>query len=88
MNTAERVSHYAHLPAEGAVVTENDPPASWPEQGCIECEPLHDLRLLSESHTDRSAVKDVRLRYREGLPEVLKGVSFSTRPGEKIGVGE
>ena len=32
-------------------------------------------------------VKDVRLRYREGLPEVLKGVSFSTHPGEKIGVG-
>ncbi|KAG8979667.1 hypothetical protein FRB94_011257 [Tulasnella sp. JGI-2019a] len=67
MNTAERISHYAHLPSEGAVVTENDPPSSWPERGCIE-------------------FKDVRLRYREGLPEVLKGVSFSTRPGEKIGV--
>ncbi|KAG8869673.1 hypothetical protein FRB97_000807 [Tulasnella sp. 331] len=68
MNTAERVSHYAHLPAEGAQVTDNDPPPSWPEQGCLE-------------------FKDVRLRYREGLPEVLRGVSFSTRPGEKIGVG-
>lgn len=28
------------------------------------------------------------MRYREGLPEVLRGVSFSTGPGEKIGVGE
>jgi len=67
MNTTERVSFYAHLPPEGAVVTDNDPPPSWPEQGCIE-------------------FKDVRLRYREGLPEVLRGVTFSTRPGEKIGV--
>jgi ATP-binding cassette subfamily C (CFTR/MRP) protein 1 len=30
--------------------------------------------------------KDVRLRYREGLPEVLKGVSFATRAGEKVGI--
>lgn len=28
--------------------------------------------------------KDVHLRYRAGLPEVLKGVSFNTKPGEKV----
>ena len=28
--------------------------------------------------------KDVDLAYREGLPLVLKGVSFSVRPGEKV----
>ncbi|TFY55007.1 hypothetical protein EVJ58_g8525 [Rhodofomes roseus] len=30
--------------------------------------------------------KDVDLAYREGLPLVLKQVSFSVRPGEKIGI--
>lgn len=30
--------------------------------------------------------KDVKMAYREGLPDVLKGVSFRTRPGEKIGI--
>ena len=28
--------------------------------------------------------KDVELRYREGLPLVLKQVSFSVRAGEKV----
>ncbi|CED82131.1 multidrug resistance-associated abc transporter [Phaffia rhodozyma] len=67
MNTAERVSHYAHLSPEGAVQTSNDPPKAWPEQGVVE-------------------FKNVRMRYREGLPEILKGVSFKTRPGEKVGI--
>lgn len=30
--------------------------------------------------------KDVVMRYREGLPFVLKGLSMSIRGGEKIGV--
>ncbi|KAF4621625.1 hypothetical protein D9613_012586 [Agrocybe pediades] len=30
--------------------------------------------------------KDVDLAYREGLPLVLKGVSFEVKPGEKIGI--
>lgn len=30
--------------------------------------------------------KDVELAYRKGLPLVLKGVSFTVRPGEKVGV--
>lgn len=30
--------------------------------------------------------KDVRLSYRPGLPEVLKGISMSVQGGEKIGV--
>ncbi|KAL8287248.1 hypothetical protein RQP46_003700 [Phenoliferia psychrophenolica] len=67
MNTAERVSHYAHLPEEGALTTPDDPPASWPEAGCLE-------------------FTDVKMRYRDGLPEVLRGVTFKTRPGEKVGI--
>ena len=27
---------------------------------------------------------DVRMAYREGLPLVLKGVTFEVRPGEKV----
>jgi ATP-binding cassette, subfamily C (CFTR/MRP), member 1 len=40
------------------------------------------------SWPQRGAIEfmDVKLRYREGLPEVLKGVSFSTQPREKIGI--
>lgn len=30
--------------------------------------------------------KDVRMSYRPGLPEVLKGITMSVRGGEKIGV--
>ena len=28
--------------------------------------------------------KDVELAYREGLPLVLKGISFEVKPGEKV----
>lgn len=30
------------------------------------------------------AFRDVNLAYREGLPLVLKGVTFDIRPGEKV----
>ncbi|KAF7321107.1 Multidrug resistance-associated ABC transporter protein [Mycena chlorophos] len=30
--------------------------------------------------------KDVEMAYREGLPLVLKGVSFDIKPGEKVGI--
>ncbi|KZO98301.1 multidrug resistance-associated ABC transporter [Calocera viscosa TUFC12733] len=30
--------------------------------------------------------KNVQMRYREGLPLVLKGISFDVKPGEKVGV--
>lgn len=31
-------------------------------------------------------MRDVVLKYRPGLPDVLKGLSLSVRPGEKIGI--
>ncbi|CAL1711021.1 unnamed protein product [Somion occarium] len=37
---------------------------------------------------DQGAVefKDVELTYRDGLPLVLRGVTFSVKPGEKVGI--
>lgn len=32
------------------------------------------------------SVRDVCMRYRPGLPLVLKGVSFDIAPGEKVGL--
>lgn len=32
----------------------------------------------------RIKFKDVELAYREGLPLVLKGISFEVKPGEKV----
>ncbi|KAF8124850.1 hypothetical protein K438DRAFT_2034116 [Mycena galopus ATCC 62051] len=32
------------------------------------------------------AFKNVEMSYREGLPLVLKGVTFNVRPGEKVGI--
>ena len=60
-----QVLHYTELPPEGATLTSEDPPPSWPEKGAIE-------------------FKDVEMAYREGLPLVLKGVSFDVKAGEKV----
>jgi hypothetical protein len=34
----------------------------------------------------RISFTDVKLAYREGLPLVLKGVTFDVKPGEKVSV--
>jgi len=55
----------------------------------LECEGKR--RVLSKPPSDWPSkggikFKNVSLRYRNGLPEVLKGVSFSIQPGETLGV--
>ncbi|KAK7691491.1 hypothetical protein QCA50_004890 [Cerrena zonata] len=60
---------------------------------------LHYTELPSEGETstpndpppswpDHGSIEfeDVKLSYREGLPRVLKGVTFSIKPGEKVGI--
>ena len=32
-------------------------------------------------------IKDVFMKYRDGLPNVLKGLSLHIRGGERIGIG-
>ncbi|GFG38298.1 hypothetical protein Cfor_11595 [Coptotermes formosanus] len=55
----------------------------------LECEGQH--RVTSKPPSDwpsKGGIKfqNVCLRYRNGLPDVLKGVSFSIQPGETLGV--
>jgi ATP-binding cassette subfamily C (CFTR/MRP) protein 1 len=65
VNAVERVLVYSELPSEGDTITPNDPPVTWPDQGCV-------------------TFTDVEMAYREGLPLVLKGISFQIKPGEKV----
>ena len=67
MNSVERMVVYAELQPEGDIITNKDPPPSWPQAGAI-------------------AFRNVNLAYREGLPLVLKDVTFDIRDGEKVGI--
>ena len=62
---------------------------------------LHYKELVSEGNPSLEAVppsswpsdgriefSNVKMSYREGLPVVLKGVSFSIRSGEKVNLNE
>ncbi len=49
--------------------------------------------LVTDSDPDEAwpasgqiSFEGVRMAYREGLPEVLRGVTFATKPGEKVGI--
>ncbi|KZT61359.1 ABC protein [Calocera cornea HHB12733] len=71
MNAVERVVHYTH---EGYIAQEAD---------------YHIPEKAPPADWPREgAVKmeNVRLRYRPGLDEVLKGVEWNVRAGEKVGV--
>ncbi|KAG8935573.1 hypothetical protein FRC02_007501 [Tulasnella sp. 418] len=73
MNCVERVMYYAdELPAEKIKRNTSDPAIS---QG--------DPKWPSAG---KVVFKDVKMRYREGLPMVLKGASFEVKAGEKVGV--
>lgn len=56
----------------------------------LEQEPLHDLpdRRPPAPWPSKGAVEieDITLKYRPQLPPVLRGLSMSVRPGEKIGI--
>ncbi|RXW15854.1 hypothetical protein EST38_g10001 [Candolleomyces aberdarensis] len=49
---------------------------------------LHTPNDPAPSWPEKGAIRfeDVKMAYREGLPLVLKGISFDIRPGEKIGI--
>ena len=56
----------------------------------IEQEPPHEIPEMKPGISwpaeGRIEVKDVFLRYRPGLPDVLRGLTMEVAPGEKIGI--
>lgn len=71
MNAVERVLHYVELPAEGSI-SEKRPR----------------MEISQEWPKNGSVVfRDVNFRYRDGLPLVLKDVSFDIKAGEKVSIG-
>ncbi|KAH9922425.1 multidrug resistance-associated ABC transporter [Fomitopsis serialis] len=74
LNSVERVVEYLDLPQEPpAVVESNRPPAYWPSSSG----PNKDSMVV---------VEDLVIKYAPELPAVLKGVSFSLKAGERVGL--
>lgn len=72
-NSLERVAEYQQMPRE-----ENDQIVAG-----------YSTRLVPAawpSARGRIVFDNVRLRYADDLPDVLKGVSFDVKPGEKVGI--
>ena len=71
MNSVERISHYSVGNAVSPEAAHEIPDLKPPPQW-----------------PDQGAIefKDVRLSYRPGLPDVLKGLSISVRASERIGI--
>ncbi|KAI9225298.1 MAG: P-loop containing nucleoside triphosphate hydrolase protein [Piptocephalis tieghemiana] len=72
MNATERLDHYAHPPF-----------SSSPAKPSLGSGPPPPPEWPAHGAID---FQDVQLSYRPGLPMVLKGISLSIRPGEKVGV--
>ncbi|KAF9061129.1 P-loop containing nucleoside triphosphate hydrolase protein [Rhodocollybia butyracea] len=71
MNAVERLSVYTELPPEEPKRKNGDIKANISEDW-----PAHgEIRF-----------ENVEMKYREGLPSILKDVSFHVKPGEKVGV--
>ncbi|KAJ7761604.1 hypothetical protein DFH07DRAFT_903306 [Mycena maculata] len=72
LNCVERVVEYLNLPQEPPAIIESyRPPAYWP----------------SASRNDELIrMEDVVIRYAPELPPVLRGVSFSLKAGERVGL--
>eukprot|EP01116_Phalansterium_solitarium_P010896 TRINITY_DN263_c0_g1_i1.p1 TRINITY_DN263_c0_g1~~TRINITY_DN263_c0_g1_i1.p1 ORF type:complete len:1381 (+),score=494.77 TRINITY_DN263_c0_g1_i1:55-4197(+) len=71
MNSVERISFYSdNVPQEAADEVEGD----------------DNLETSGWPQKGRVEFRNVRMRYRPDLDDVIKGVSFTIEPGEKIGV--
>jgi ABC-type multidrug transport system fused ATPase/permease subunit len=68
----ERIVEYLDLPQEPAAIIESHrPPAYWPS---------------SSTNDSLIRVEDLVIKYAPELPAVLRGVSFSLRAQERIGL--
>lgn len=90
MNSVERIFHFIDVKPEAPrIISAARPPRGWPNAGSVEFRNVW-LRYLSSVLMDNSIFSlshlCFSLRYRDGLDPVLKGISFSIKPQEKIGV--
>lgn len=77
----ERLDHYLHSGLE--------PGAKLPVDSQFDTGQWRRNMPLADQTTPQNALiefKDVHFRYREDLPEVFKGLSFTVQPGERLGV--
>lgn len=92
MNTAERVLHYASLTPEGQSNL-----SAMSEVVHVANASSSTFAIPAATHTkddppadwpSKGAVEfdNVVLKYRDDLPPVLKGTSFSINAGEKVGI--
>ncbi|KAH9854526.1 multidrug resistance-associated ABC transporter [Lenzites betulinus] len=74
LNSVERVVEYLDLPQEPpAVIESNRPPAYWPSS-------------TSANKDSLLVVNDLTVKYAPDLPAVVRGVSFSLRAKERVGL--
>ncbi|KAI9056461.1 multidrug resistance-associated ABC transporter [Trametes sanguinea] len=74
LNSVERVVEYLDLPQEPpAIIESNRPPAYWPSS----TSPNKDSLLV---------VEDLVVKYAPDLPAVLRGISFSLKAKERVGL--
>lgn len=87
MSRVERVIHYSELPSEAPWTAANEPIC---DAIASSTEATLSHKLVSPPRqwpTAGSVLFDgVVMRYRETLDPVLKGVTFSAQPGQKIGI--
>ncbi|MBX3041747.1 MAG: ATP-binding cassette domain-containing protein [Bdellovibrionaceae bacterium] len=83
----ERLDRYLRLPIEegsrlpGRAAFPTAHPRYTPEE-----EILSERKKLTTGLSAEIEIKDLWFRYREELPWVLKGVSFTVHPGERLGI--
>ncbi|KAJ8487830.1 hypothetical protein ONZ51_g3940 [Trametes cubensis] len=74
LNAVERVVEYLDLPQEPpAVIESNRPPAYWPSS-------------TSPNKDSLLAVENLVVKYAPDLPPVLRGISFSLKAKERVGL--
>ena len=87
MTSAERIIQYGDLPPEGVFY----PPTRRGQAAVVPAEPSDPSQSIIEPEErwprqGSLAFSQYCMRYRDGLPLVLKGLTFEVRPREKIGV--
>ncbi|TBU25699.1 multidrug resistance-associated ABC transporter [Dichomitus squalens] len=74
LNSVERVVEYLDLPQEApAIIESNRPPAYWPSS-------------TSSNSDSMLIVEDLVVKYAPDLPAVLKGISFTLKAKERVGL--